>query len=448
MTNNRTELLEKIENNIHLISDDRNIVKEIKEELSKYRINGGRVEEYFSTPEVLEDTDIRELALLTEQIYVKTGLREFNPENWFTIHEIKEAKQYDHMFVHGEEDIVFPLEIENVIHIGNNLYVASLDVQTIAKLMKSKKLNYNFEIQRQASRVVRKDKMIYKPTIYKKNVKEIKELLKKDQLIHTTLAFNAATQTSDDGEELTYNGKRNVLTINEGTRLDILDGYHRCLASQQAIQENSELNFKFVVMISNYTTAQAQQYQAQLAKATPIPAARIQELEKNRLADTVVQILKSESELRDRVSSSGSRMNITAGELVSYRVLADGIDREFSIDTLKEARKVAKYLALFFENLIGDYPEEFLVSRNQNESIMAYSKMFAGYIGLAAEMKKVADLKEELVDFSQIKTILDQLDFKKENPLWKELSLVTSEGRINNQIDESKISKYFRGILK
>lgn len=441
MAKNRAELLEKIEDNIHLISNNRNAVIEIKEELAKYRISEGRVEKYFSDPEILEDTDVRELALFTEQIYVKTGLQGFNPDAYFTEHEMKEARQYDYMFVHGEEVVVFPLDIENVIHIGNNLYVASLDIQTIAKLMKSKKLNYNYEIQRQATRIVRKDKMMYKPTIYKKNVKEIKELLKKDQLIHTTLAFNAATDFSNNTEELTYNGKRNVLTINEGTRLDILDGYHRCLASQQAYTENPDLNFKFVVMISNYTTAQAQQYQAQLAKATPIPTARVQELEKNRLADTVVQILKSESELRDRVSSSDSRMNITAGELVGYRVLSNAIDREFPMKSTLEAREVAKYLTTFFEYLIGLYPEEFLESRDQNESIMAYNRLFAGYIGLAAEMK------QQDKDFLIMKDILDKINFKKDNPIWEELNIITSEGKINNQIDESKISEYFRGLL-
>jgi hypothetical protein len=441
MAKNRAELLEKIEDNIYLISNNRNAVMEIKEELAKYRISEGRVEKYFSDPELLEDTDVRELALLTEQIYVKTGLQGFNPDNYFTEHEMKEARQYDHIFVHGEEEVVFPLDIENVIHIGNNLYVASLDIQTIAKLMKSKKLNYNFEIQRQETKIVRKDKVMRKPTIYKKNVKEIKELLKKDQLIHTTLAFNAAPDVSGETEELTYNSKRNVLTINEGTRLDILDGYHRCLASQQAIAENPDLNFKFVVMISNYTTRQAQQYQAQLAQATPIPTGRVQELQQNKLSDTVVGILKSESELRGRVSSSGSRMNITAGELVSYRVLSDVIDREFQMKTLKEARETAKDLAAFFENLIGLYPEEFLESRNQNESIMAYNKMFAGYVGLAAEMKK------QKIDFQEMKDVLDKIDFSKDNPLWKELNIITSEGKINNQIDESKISKYFRGLL-
>lgn len=442
MAKNRAELIEKIVSNIPLISNNKKAVKEIKEELSKYRIAEGRVEYYFSQPEILAEADVRELALFTEQFYVKTGLKEFNTDNYFTEHEMKEAKQFDYILTHGEEEIIFPLDIENVIHIGNNLYVASLDIETIAKLMKSKKLNYNYEIQRQAQRVKRKDKVIFKPTIYKKNVKEIKELLLKDQLIHTTLAFNAATQTSETGEELKYNGKKNVLTINDGTRLDILDGYHRCLASQQAYAENPDLNFRFVVMISNYTTAQAQQYQAQLAKATPIPAARIQELEKNRLADTVVQHLKSESELRDRVTTSSSRMNITAGELVSYRVLADSIDREFPMDTLLEARQIGKYLTTFFEYLIGLYPQEFLESRNQNESIMAYNRMFSGYIGLAAEMKK------QNIEFDKIKTILDDVNFKIDNPLWKDLTIIREDGKINNQIDEIKISKYFRGLIK
>lgn len=441
MKENRAGLVEKIKENLHHLSNDKQSTKAIKDELIKYRIHGGRVEEYLSHGEVLEEADIRELALLTDQLFKQTGLVEINPENWFTDNEMKEAKQYDYMLVNGEDDIVFPLEVENVIHIGNNLYIASLDIQVIAKLMKSKKLNYNFDIQRQATHTKRKDSIMQKPTLYKKNVKEIKELLLKDQLIHTTLAFNAATQTSDSGEELTYNSKRNVLTINEGTRLDILDGYHRCVASQQAFSENPELKFKFVVMISNYTTRMAQQYQAQLAKATPIPTARVQELEANRLADTVVQILKSESELRDRVASTGSKMNITAGELVSYRVLADSIDREFPMKSMLEAREIAKYLTTFFEYLIGSYPEEFLNTRNQNVSIMAYNRLFAGYIGLAAEMKK------QEVHIENLKSILDKVDFSLDNPLWKELNILNAEGRINNQIDESKISKYFRGIL-
>lgn len=442
MSKNRAGLLDKIEQNIHLISNDRNTSNEVKEELSKYRIHEGRVEEYFSNPaDILEEADARELALLTEQIYMKTGKQEFNPENWFTSNEMKEARQFDFILTFGEEEIEFPLEFENVIHIGNDLYAVPIDVKIIAQLIRSKKLNYNYEIQRQASFVKRKEFIITKPTVYKKNVKEIKDLLLKGELIHTTLAFNAATNTSDSGEELSYNSKKNILTINDGTRLDILDGYHRCLASEQAYSENPELNFKFLALISNYTTRMAQQYQAQLAKATPIPVARIQELEVNRHSDTVVQILKSDSELRGRISSSSSKMNQAVGELVSYRVLADSIDREFQMKTKLDAREIGEYLNEFFDYLIGSFPDEFIEFENYDRSIMAYNKMFAGYVALAAEMK------EKNIKLNKLKDIINNINFNKDNPEWVELNIVTENGKINNRMKETDISKYFKQLI-
>lgn len=440
MKKDRAELLEVINKNIHHISNHENWVKEIKEELSKYRISEGRVEKVLSNPEVLNN-DLRELALFTEQFYVKTGLQELNIDDWFTKSEMKESRQFDFILENNLEDIEFPLEIKNVNIVGNGVFVGSLDVKTVAKLMKSQLLNYNFEIQRQATQIKRQDHFILTPTINKKNVKEMKNLLLKGELIHTTLAFNAATQTSDSGEELVYNSKTNSLTITEGTRLDILDGFHRCLASRQAFESNPELDFRFIVIFSNYTTKQAQQYQAQLAKATPIPKARVQELEANRLSDTVVQMLKSESELKGRVSSSKGKMNITAGDLVSYSVLSEAIDREFNMKVKLDTYEVAEYLIKYFEYLFGYYPEEFTTNTINNDSLMTYNKMFAGYISLAAQMQK------EKVELKELKSILDKIDFDRNNKLWLELGITNSEGKIVGKTDEKKISKYFKELL-
>ena len=440
MAKNKTELMKNIKSNIQHLASNRDAIDEVKSELSKYQIPAGRVEEYLSNPDILLE-DQRELALFTEQAYLKTGLHSLNPEDYFTKHEMKESYQFDYMLTFSDEEIEFPLVLSGVTHLGNNLYAYPMEIKTIAQLMKSKKLNYNFEIQRQEKSVKRSDGIMRTPTVYKKNVKEIKDLLLKDQLIHTTVAFNAATNTSDSGEELSYDGKKMQLTINEGTRLDILDGYHRCLASEQAYKENPELDFKFMVLISNYTTRMAQQYQAQLAKATPIPSSRIQELEMNRLSDTVVKILKSESELRDRVATTNAQ--IGSGSLVSYRVLADAIDREFpSMKTQKDARQVAQYLTDFFEELIGNYPEEFLAERKHTESLRAYNKMFAGYIALAAEMKK------ENVSLEDLEEILDKVDFSKKNRLWQELEVLDSDGHIKGKVNELEIAKYFKNIVK
>lgn len=441
MAKNRAGLLELIKDNIHHVSNNKKTVSDIKDELSKYRITTGRIQKILSNPELLGD-DLRELALFTEQIYLKTGIKELNPDDLFTKAEMDEARQFDFILENDLDSIEFPLEIDNVNIVGNGVFVASLNIETVAKLMKSQMLNYNFEIQRQATQIKRQDNFILTPTINKKNVREMKDLLLKGELIHTTLAFNAATQTSESGEELVYNSKKNTLTITEGTRLDILDGYHRCLASQQAYEVNPDLDFRFIVILSNYTTKQAQQYQAQLAKATPIPKARVQELEANRLSDTVVQILKAESELKGRVSSSKGKMNITAGELVSYSVLSESIDREFDMKVKLDTYDVAGYLTTFFEYLFGNYPNEFgdYKDRDKN-SLMSYNKMFAGYIALAARMKN------ENIEITNLKSILDRINFDRNNETWKDLGVVDTKGKIAGSLDEKKLGRFFKELV-
>lgn len=440
MPKHRAGLLDLIKDNIHHVSNNKKSVSDIKDELSKYRIMEGRIEEVLSNPELLEN-DLRELALFTEQIYLKTGIQELNPDNLFTKAEMDEARQFDFILENDVDNIEFPLEIDNVNIVGNGVFVASLNIKTVAKLMKSQMLNYNFEIQRQATTIKRQDSFILTPTIHKKNVREMKDLLLKGELIHTTLAFNAATQTSESGEELVYNSKKNTLTITEGTRLDILDGYHRCLASQQAYEVNPDLDFRFIVIFSNYTTKQAQQYQAQLAKATPIPKARVQELEANRYADTVVQILKAGSELKGRVSSSKGKMNITAGELVSYSVLSEAIDREFDMKAKIDTYPVAQYLTYFIEHLFGYYPNDFgnFKDRDKN-SLMSYNKMFAGYIALAARMQ------DEKIEIENLKQILNKVDFNRNAEIWRELGVTDSEGKITGTLDEKRIGRFFKEL--
>lgn len=438
MLKTKEELVSTIKDNIIAISSDKNANLEIKEQLSNNGISGGRIENVFSDPDLLFEADIREVALLTEQFFLKTGIMELKPEDWFTEVEMKRARQFDRRLL--TEDLA-PTKImfENTTIVGNGVYVTTIDVPTIAELMNTQILNYNYDIQRSAKIVKRNEQVIKKPTVYMKNVREIKEYLLKGQLVSTTLAFNAAVGSSETGEELTFDASTGTLIVNEGTQLDILDGYHRCLASQAAYGDNPDLDFRFMLMISNYTTREAQQYQAQLAKATPIPKTRVQELEANRRADTVVRQLRAESELKDRISSH-HQVSKAQGELVSYNVLSDAIDREFKMRTSRDVREVSSFLKEFFDYLIGDFAEEFVYNSEKKESLMSYNKMFAGYIALAAKLKK------EKVSLDKLKDILKQIDFSRDNPLWKDLGIINIEGRVSVKADEKKIAKYFKEL--
>jgi hypothetical protein len=170
------------------------------------------------------------------------------------------------------------------------------------------------------------------------------------------LVWNAAVRSSSTGTELVYNSNTMELTIEKNTDLFIVDGWHRCKASQNALQINPDLNFNFAVLITNYSTKKAQQYQAQLAKATPISKVRIMELEANRLSDTVVQQLKEESELKGRISQTNRIHALNPEkELVAYNVLSNSIDEEFSMETRADAADVGDFLSEYFNMLIGEF---------------------------------------------------------------------------------------------
>ncbi|MFS0643761.1 DNA sulfur modification protein DndB [Siminovitchia sp. 179-K 8D1 HS] len=429
----RAEVIEILKNNLDIVRKDSKIKKEIKDHMAKYGVVSGIINSYLINPDRINDIDIREIGLLIEQLYLKTGDQSLNPEKFFTKSEITEMRQYH--FVPEDDSVHLPIELENFSVVGNGVYVGVISANLVARLMKSHSLYYNFDIQRQATRQKRMDEVILKPTIYKKNVREIKDMILKGELVSTTLAFNAAIGTADEGEELTYNSSNQTLTINEGTRLDILDGMHRCLGSLEAYEVDKNIKTNFILKISNYTTKQAQQYQAQLAKATPIPKTRVQELEANRLADTVVQSLRSESELRGKISSTHT-VSVSTGEMVSYNTLADTIDDNFKMESRLNAISVGKYLSEFFDYLF-DY-----FARNKNkyseDDLLTYNKMFAGYIILAKRMQ------DEEINLTDLDNIMDSIDFSRTNPLWEKLGVV--ENGIVTTKSEKGIKKYFKKI--
>lgn len=435
----RQEIKKVITENGKLVFQNSKFKREIQEHLIKYGISNGKIERVLSSPESIEDMDMRELLLILEQFYVKTGNISFDPSNWFQEVEIKRARQY-HASMSKDDVLELPLTINNVMRVQSNVFQTIISVKDIAEWMRDELLSYNYDIQRQPKRKGKKDNIIFRPTVYQKNVKEIKDLLSKGQLMVSTLVFNAGVGTSDVDEELTYDSSNSSLTINRGTIIDILDGFHRCLASVKAYNENPEIEFNFILELTNYTTREAQQRQAQHAKATPIPKTRIIEMEANRYADTVVQMLRSDSELRGRITSS-TQITRSQGDLVSYNVLSNAIDREFKMSSRVEAREVAKYLSSFFEYLIGENYDEFSDENDAKESLMSYNKVFSGYIALASSMKDLG------IPESNVNKILKEVDFSRENPLWRNLGVLDSDFLIAKKTDYIKMSDYFKSIV-
>jgi hypothetical protein len=416
------------------------VVADIKKHLSSnYEISSGKVQTLINDPEKeLSELDLRELYLITEQVFAKTGDLSVSPEEYFTQNEMNTSRQYSGLL--ENQEITFPINFSHSTIVGNSAYMVTMDIQTIDKLIRSQNLKYNYDLQREATYKKQKNTVTIHPTLNKKNVEEITEHLLQGTLVPTVLVFNAATRSSESGSELIYDSKKMQLTITKGTQLDIVDGYHRCVASQQALQTNPELHFNFAVLFTNYSTKKSQQYQAQLAKATPISSTRIMELEANRLSDTVVQRLKSESDLQGRISQT-NRIHSLNKELVTYNVLSNSIDDEFKMNTRVDAEDVADYLIDYFNFLIGSYPEAFInnIEKTRKDSLINDNNMFVGYIVLARKMF------EKGIKPRKVKEYIDNIEFNRENKLWQEKGILDSQLNIT---DTNKARKSIKELFE
>ncbi|TBW72007.1 hypothetical protein EQ811_14455, partial [Staphylococcus capitis] len=150
----------------------------------------------------------------------------------------------------------------------NDVYSTKMSVKELGAFMNSGIINYNFDIQREAKLEIRTDEIIKTPNINERNVREMVNHLLNDSLKESTIYLNAAPTTSSVGDELIYDNSTYTLIVTEGTRIDVLDGFHRLLSVQRALRENPMIDFEFNVVFSNFTTSEAIKWQAQHSKAT------------------------------------------------------------------------------------------------------------------------------------------------------------------------------------
>jgi hypothetical protein len=415
------------------------VINDIKKHLAQYDIID--VQGWLNDPEGrLSELDNREILLFTEQIFAKTGDMKVNVKEYFTEAEFSDARHFSGAVERMKNEIEFPITFPNATIVGNGAYMVTVDIQTINKLLSNELLDYNFDLQREATYRRVKNEVKKEPTLVMSNVKEISSHLLEGTLVPTVLVWNAAVRSSSTGTELVYNSNTMELTIEKNTDLFIVDGWHRCKASQNALQINPDLNFNFAVLITNYSTKKAQQYQAQLAKATPISKVRIMELEANRLSDTVVQQLKEESDLKGRISQTNRIHTLNPEkELVTYNVLSNTIDEEFTMETRADAADVGDYLSEFFNMLIGEFVNN--IEETKEKTLMAENSMFVGYIVLARRMF------ESNIKARDIRKIIKNIDFSRENELWKQIGVLDQNGNLTETNKSRKaIRDYFNNL--
>lgn len=436
----RKELEENLINvmQISKLKTNKQVIEDIKNHLRKYKVLNAQ--NWINNPKKeIPNLEPMELFLLTEQVFVKTGSLIINPEDYFTEHERKKSRQYIGTY-ELEEEIKFPYTFENVSKISNKEYLVVVPSDFIAKLCMSRKLHYNFAIQRESVKRKIKGEIFEEPKLIMQNVLEIQEYLEKGKLKPTQLIYNAAIGTADaEQPELIYDEQERRLTITMGTILDVLDGFHRTKGAEFAFHKKGHLDCNFILLITNYSDDECRNFQGQIARATPIATERAEELLGERMADEVLKEVIPKTNLQGKVSDSWYVHKDT--ELVSYKILAEIIENEFNLEKMVDVYKVSKYLIKMFNYLFGIFEDEFLnnAKKISETSLINNSNMFVAYIVLG---RRLMELK---ADPSEIIDIVNNINFDKSNNLWKEINVLDEKGNLTKKARESIIS-YFENI--
>ncbi|WP_214771536.1 DNA sulfur modification protein DndB [Exiguobacterium sp. s133] len=331
---------------------------------------------------------------------------ELNPTEYYTDQEINVALQH---FEDKETKMKLPLALENVLQVGYGEYVTTIHIRTLYKMYESGLIVYNFDTQRDAKlKKMNNGSIVRVANVNKKSVEEITNLLIKGTYIPDTLTLNLLVGTGKDGEELTYNTKKNELIVHEGVSIDILDGFHRLNAIREAYKLNPDLDIVFPLQVKNYDARKARQFVGQTNTVNVMPKQYVQQLKMDTHEDFVVTELMARSELKDRVSQRGSMSIKTGRQVTSIKKLTDAIAKVFNIQSKREAMRLISKLTVYFDELVGLYIESDIPYENSIFSIEN------AMLEIMKHAKEFVDSDEETIQLD-IKNIL--LDPEEERTL-------------------------------
>lgn len=354
-------------------------------------------------------------------------------EDYFTNTEIDRWKNYK------EEDTsakkIYPIVIPNVQILGDKIWQTKMTAQELNTLEEQNMLIYNFKTQRNPKITAAGERI----NIDVQKVKEIKESLINGTQFPDSIKLNIL-RTGE--ERISYDQKREQLIIDEGSIINIFDGYHRKTANSLALEENPDLQFTWSIIIVNFTERQAHDYMVQIDKQKPIKKEYIQQMDYNLPENLVVDSIIDDrlSELGKVMKDDDSYIRLNRA-LTKKSIIATAIKENYKemLKSTSNIRMLARWIVEFTDYLMGLYVDEFINNPHEikQTSYINHKNMFYGYIALSANLYKNKKWK------ALLKEKMASLDFSIDNPLWKDIGIHVSGDA--NRATRKKLYNLFKG---
>jgi len=366
-----------------------------------------------------------------------------NPILYYSEYKIEKIRQY--YDIDAKETKTDKMIFRNVVKVKDQYMCPFSSNYDIDLFMSNGFLGYDTAMQRDPDIVNYKGMLLKQPNINWNSVKEISEIIYDDSFTSNLLTLNILKTSKFNQEGVEYNEKEKTLTISK--TIFIIDGFHRILATTDAVTKANEngkkLEYGFMISITNFTVRQAQDYISREQKSNPISADFTKTLEKND-CNIFIDAINETGEMKDKVANMIDEVGdntkyTTFGILNSALKIAD---LDFSISARND-----DYLETFstvFDVIIGEYLKKYnyidLDSLNKNE-IALLPNVFVGYVALSKELigREKEDVKQIIKDM--IKS--GELNLSRDSEDWTEMEMYKK-----NPKSVKVIYNYFQKLIQ
>jgi len=366
-------------------------------------------------------------ALKEREIDISINVKEFFTEleckEWLYYREEKEAKD------------IFPIIIENAQKISDKLWQAVMPVQQLEEINKLNLILYNFSTQRDPIITAYGERI----NIDKGKINEIKERMLNNEQYPDPIILNIL----NDGEsKVTHNEKNNTLIIHEGSKINIVDGFHRKTASSLVLEINPNIQFNWQVTFTFLSEKDAHDYMRQKDKQKPIKREWIEQKDYSRSENLVIDVIMDDrlSELAKVMKDDDQYIKLNRA-LTKKSIISEAIKECYTEDlkTSINIRKIGKWIVEFTDYLMGIYAEEFIANPYtiKETSFINNKNMFYGYIALSKQLQgnsKWEDLMKQKIE---------SIDFGISNKLWKDIGLLNNKNKDISKVLRNKLYKLF-----
>ena len=433
------EKKEKLKNNIDKIIKEIGHRNDIKQEIGREFLNRNipahRAMNVFMSIEDLNtigdsDNDIRFLFIFT--LALEKALKDnadinINTREYFTELEYKQWLNYRE---EPKSSNIYPIIFENTQQIANGIWQTTLTAQHLAELNSDNVILYNFKTQRSPKITVSGVKIDYD----KQKTVEIKNRMLNGEQFPDHIKLNILNNFK---EKINYNSKTQILTVGEGSSINIFDGYHRKVANSLAVEENNEISFTWPIIITNLTENAAKDYMVQIDKQKPIKKEQIKSWDLSKMENLVVSVISDDkiSKLNKIMKDQYSEIKHNKG-LVTKNIIAESIAENYELNDTTDIRGLGGWIVEFTDYLFSLYPSEFITDpySNKEHSVINHKNMFHGYIALSSKLYNNQNWKKILENKMQ------SIDFSTDNEIWKDIGILT--GKVNKS-QRNKIYKLF-----